>query len=215
MAMETTQMTDIYLGFDPGGAKSFGVALFDGDRLATSTVSTVDDAINWAIRKCGSRQPVAAGIDTLLHWATTRSGMRPCDLKLRASYPAVKNSVMTPNSLYGAMAIGGMALAMRLRNVWPKIVLNETHPKLILHTLRNERYNHKTVGAAIEWFVSQSSCSEEIIHGEHELDAAVSAWVTRDGLADGWPNIIGPEANLLFPAGPAKYLWRDAVGENA
>ena len=105
-------MAQIYLGFDPGGDRNFGVALLDGDRMIASTASNVDEVINWSVRECGSRQPVAAGIDTLLHWSTGKSGTRPCDLFLRAKYPAAKNSVMTPNSLYGAMAIGGMALAM-------------------------------------------------------------------------------------------------------
>jgi hypothetical protein len=110
----------IYLGFDPGGDRRFGVALLDGECLKSSTVSSVDDAMNWAREECGSRQPVAAGIDTLLHWATSKSGMRPCDLKLRGMYPCIGNSIMAPNSLVGAMAIGGMALALRLREVWPE-----------------------------------------------------------------------------------------------
>ena len=138
-------MADIYLGFDPGGDRRFGVALLEGDCVTTSTISSVADAINWAVQECGQRQPIAAGIDTLLHWTTTRSGLRPCDLKLRADYPAVQNSVMALNSLFGAMAIGGMALALRLRQVWPEIVLNETHPKVLMHALGAEKYTPQTV----------------------------------------------------------------------
>jgi hypothetical protein len=69
-------------------------------------------------------------------------------------------SVMTPNSLRGAMAIGGMALAMRLRQLWPEIALNETHPKVMLHALGAERYKPETVDAAIQWFVGRAYCSE-------------------------------------------------------
>jgi hypothetical protein len=43
----------------------------------------------------------------------------------------MKDSIMSPNSLYGAMAIGGMALAFRLRQKWPELELNETHPKVL------------------------------------------------------------------------------------
>lgn len=200
-------MTEIYLGFDPGGDRSFGVALLQGDRMLASTVSNVDEAITWSVSECGSRQPIAAGIDTLLHWSTANSGTRPCDLFLRKKYPTVKNSVMTPNSLYGAMAIGGMALAMRLRQRWPEIVLNETHPKVMLHALGAERYKPETVGAAVQWFVDRAHCTEGTIQGEHALDAAVSAWATREGLADNWPDIIGADADLLFPAGLVRYLW--------
>jgi predicted nuclease with RNAse H fold len=200
-------MTEIYLGFDPGGDRSFGVALLDGGRMIAATASNVGEAINWSIRECGPRHPVAVGIDTLLHWSTGKSGMRPCDLFLRAKYPAVKNSVMAPNSLYGAMAIGGMALAMRLRQLWPEIVLNETHPKVMLHALGARRYNPETLDAAVQWFVGRAHCFEWTIRDEHALDAAASAWATREGLANGWLDIIGTEADLLFPAGSVRYLW--------
>jgi hypothetical protein len=143
----------IYLGFDPGGDRKFGVAVIDGGSIRTSTVSSVDDAVEWAIGECGSRQPTAAGIDTLLHWATSKSGMRPCDRQLGSTYRLMKNSIMSPNSLYGAMAIGGMALALRLRRMWPELVLNETHPKLLLFARWDQRYDPKdraSVEAAIQ-----------------------------------------------------------------
>jgi hypothetical protein len=41
----------------------------------------------------------------------------------------MKQSIVAPNSLRGAMAIDGMALALRLRQKWPVLVLNETHPR--------------------------------------------------------------------------------------
>jgi hypothetical protein len=113
---------NVYLGFDPGGDRKFGVALLDGECVSTSTLNNVNDAMNWANSVCGSRLPVAAGIDTLLHWATSKSGMRPYDLQLRDKYRAIKNSIVAPNSLRGAMAIGGMALALKLRQKWPELV---------------------------------------------------------------------------------------------
>src|SRR6266852_5186042 len=136
--------------------------------------------------------------------------MRPCDLRLRAMYPTMANSVMAPNSLFGAMAIGGMALALRLRQVWPELAMNETHPKVLMHALGAERYHPETVDAAIRWFVGRAGCTEWGIHGEHELDAALSASATREVLADGWIDIIGADADLLFPAGPVRYLWPKA-----
>ncbi|MBG0793606.1 DUF429 domain-containing protein [Methylocystis sp. H62] len=132
----------IYLGFDPGGNRKFGVAILDGNCVKASTVNTVDDAMKWAVDACGTRKPIAAGIDTLLHWATSESGMRPCDQQLRATYRAVRNSIVAPNGLFGAMAIGGLALALRLRQKWPGLVLNETHPKVLLHA-RFKRYDPK------------------------------------------------------------------------
>jgi hypothetical protein len=102
-----------YLGFDPGGRTRFGVALIAEERVKASTVRTVDDAVKWAIGQRGSR-PIAAGIDTLLQWATTESGWRPCDLRLRDKYPRARKSVIGPNGLYGAMAIGGRQRAKAL-----------------------------------------------------------------------------------------------------
>jgi hypothetical protein len=197
----------VYLGFDPGGDRKFGVALLDGKRVTASTVSTVDDAIRWSVDTCGSRRPVAAGIDSLLHWATTRSGMRPCDLQLQGKYPARARSVMAPNSLFGAMAIGGMALAMRLRQVWPAIVLNETHPKVLLHALEVQRHNSETVDMTIRWFANRAGCVDITIQGDDELDAALSAWATREGFENDWADIIGTDGDLLFPAGSVRYLW--------
>src|ERR1700689_2446213 len=106
---------DIYLGFDPGGDRKFGVAILNGSFVKTGVVSSVHDAMNWAENECQEQKPKAVGIDTLLHWSTCRSGTRPCDKQLREKYSNVKNSIMAPNSLYGSMAVGGMALALTLR----------------------------------------------------------------------------------------------------
>jgi hypothetical protein len=60
---------DIYLGFDPGGERAFGVAVLIGTASRVKTVSTVSQAVTWAVEQCVGHTPVAAGIDTLLHWA--------------------------------------------------------------------------------------------------------------------------------------------------
>lgn len=85
------------------------------------------------------------------------------------------------------MAIGGMALAIKLRHEWPELVLNETHPKVLLQARWGQRYDpkgQKAVEAAIQWFVNQGHHTEAKIEAEHELDAALSASATRDGLMD-------------------------------
>ena len=57
------------------------------------------------LRKVYGATPAAAGIDTLLYWETGKSGWRSADRLLRQAYPAVEKSVISPNALYGAMAI--------------------------------------------------------------------------------------------------------------
>ncbi|MBI5011425.1 MAG: DUF429 domain-containing protein [Methylocystis sp.] len=205
----------IYLGFDPGGYGKFGVAIIDGNCVKASTVSTVDDAMKWAVDECKARarEPIAAGIDTLLHWATGRGGWRPCDQQLRAKYPDVVNKIVAPNSLFGAMAIGGMALAFRLRQKWSGLVLNETHPKVLLHALGHgyDPKDSESVETAIRCFTRRGDYTEPNIKTEHELDAALSAWATQKGLAEDWVDIVGDRNNLLFPAGDVRYLWCEAL----
>lgn len=195
------------LGFDPGGERAFGCALLDGGKVTSATVSSVDEAVNWARTKAGSRVPSAAGIDTLLHWTTARGGWRPCDRWLRTTYPAMVNSFMSPNSLFGAMGIGGMALAIRLREVWPGIALNETHPKVLLHARGGQRYRPDTVSDAAQWFGKHAGLDLARVIGEHALDAVLSGWATMAGVTEGWPDIIGDDGDLLFPAGNVSYLW--------
>ena len=208
--MTLTASKDVYLGFDPGGGDRFGVALLAGGSVKASTVSSVKDALKWAIDECGSHRPIAAGIDTLLHWATTEGGWRPCDCQLRKKYPGVQNSVIAPNSLYGAMVVGGMALALWLRKTWLELDLNETHPKVLLHAHWQERYTSKTIKTTIQQFSSRVGI-ECAFQGEHEFDAVLSAWATREGLAGSWADIVGDDASLLFPAGPVRYLWPERL----
>ena len=57
---------------------------------------------------------------------------------------------MAPNSLFGAMAVGGVGLALRLRERWPSIALTETHPKVLFYALHGSRYTD--VATAARWW---------------------------------------------------------------
>lgn len=207
------KMTEsVILGFDPGGDSTFGVAMLSGPHVISNTVSSVREAIDWTIAQCGNREVTAAGIDTLLHWSTVRGGWRPADKYLRATYPNAKGSVLSPNGLYGSMAIGGMALAMELRHRWPGIVLNETHPKVLFSALSGDRYRRAALALAIEWFLDHTKLHSTHALNEHEFDAMISAWATQFGLSDGWPDLVGSDSHLLFPVGSVKYLWPSRLG---
>lgn len=82
-------MDDVYPGFDPGGDRGFGVAILRGSDARAATVSAVSQAIDWALKMCGTNEPMAAGIDTMLHWSDGPGGWRPADRKLRFAYPEV------------------------------------------------------------------------------------------------------------------------------
>lgn len=127
--------SDAFLGYDPGGEDRFGLAMINGSRTKFATVSSIKEAVDWSVAVCDGREPKAAGIDTILHWGSGRNGFRIADKWLRKKYPKVTRSVMAPNSLYGAMTIGGVGLAIELKKRWPKLSLNETHPKILYHAL--------------------------------------------------------------------------------
>jgi hypothetical protein len=203
--------SEIFLGFDPGGVRGFGVALLRGTDVKADKVSSVAAAMNWASTECRRCQPCAAGIDSMLFWCDQVGGWRPADRLLRAAYPAARSSVISPNGLYGSMGIGGVALAMRLRQRWPELSLNETHPKVLAYALRRELHRDDDPAAGIAWFAGHSGIDLTHIQGGHELDAVISAWATREGLSRGWTNLATADASLLFPVGAATYLWPDAL----
>jgi hypothetical protein len=199
---------DIFFGFDPGGQHRFGVALLQGDDVRASTHSSIGEALSWACAACEGTRPVAAGIDTLLHWGTENSGLRSADKWLRDRYPEARSSVMCPNSLYGAMTIGGMGLALELRGRWPTMRLNETHPKVFYYAMAGKRYEPKNWRSAARWFARRSDLSLTDIDNDHEFDAVLSAWATREGYANHWQDLAKRDANLIFPAGEVNYLWQ-------
>src|ERR1700736_4986925 len=67
-------------------------------------------------------------------------------------------------------------------------------------------------GSAV-WMMRLIGLSVNVAHAGPMLprDAALSAWAAREGLADSWIDIIGADADLLFPAGPVRYLWPKAA----
>jgi hypothetical protein len=203
----------VVLGFDPGGGRSFGAAVLSKSEFAVTTVECVRDALTWAIDCCGAQIPVAAGIDALLHWSDEPSGWRPADRALRMAYPRLRSSVLSPNSLFGPMTIGGIALAFRLRERWPNLVLNETHPKVLSSALAGQHYRPEQAQSAMDWCVDLSRLTGGLLQNAHELDAVISAWATQTGLMQGWPDLVRDDKHLIFPLGKVRFLWPEALVE--
>ena len=186
----------IYLGFDPGGIGKFGCACLDGDTGTAhlKVLSSVDEAIKYVSCVKAKDRITAAGIDTLLHWQSTRSGWRPADVFLRSMYPKTKSSVIAPNALYSSMTVQGAALAFHLRKKWPEINLTETHPKVLWQCInKNMEYPRdkeiiedknkkqkilswlKTIGIGIDDFSNTD-----------DLDALISAYAAKMGYEKKW-----------------------------
>ncbi len=199
-----------YLGFDPGGDKSTGVALLtieDGSvRCTTDCVDSVDAALKWSSDKLSNNSPDAAGFDTYLFWETVKGGWRPADCWLRTKYFKVRDSVFCSNSARGAMAIQGMALAIRLKERWPLVGLIETHPKVLYYALSGHKY--KWPGNMRKWLLDQMDCTSTEISNDHCWDAAISAWAAFKGHTRCWPhNLRAGSKAPIEPAGSCAYWW--------
>ncbi len=206
--MQRHRNTETFLGFDPGGENRFGVAMISGPRIAFNTVSSINEAVDWSVAACGGKEPSAAGIDSILHWGKDRSGFRSADHWLKKEYPDAARSVMAPNSLYGAMTIGGVGLAIELRKHWPQMVLNETHPKVLFRAMTGILYPRKELSAALTWL--EQHAQFDLHHtkpSEDEFDAILSAWATREAVAHKWQNLAKPDDRHIYPVAGACYFW--------
>jgi hypothetical protein len=199
-------------GFDPGGKS--GVALLTESQMGyfsgeVATLRSVADAYDWLSARA-SMTLEAAGIDSLISWSLKRAGWRPMDLYLREKYPKIENSVVSSNSLYGAMGVQGMAMAILLRKRWPSIILNETHPKVQYFAASGIR--HRFGKQIIGWLEKQVRWNHfPEISTEDEWDALYSALFTHQALSsDERIDLIEAtqaKESLLFPAGQSNYFW--------
>ena len=207
----------LLFGYDPGGVGSNGVAIADfrlpqRPTVLTFTSDSVDEGLEWFRANVGESTPQAIGIDSYLSWATGLSGWRPMDASLRSQFPAVQHSVFSSNSASGSMAVQGMAMAMRVREIWPEIRLNETHPKVQYFALSGNRYSYGQ--KMIEWLCGQfDPAVDAAITNDHEWDAVISAWATWMGLTGQWTtDLMVGAGDLLLPSGEVTYYWPSLPG---
>jgi hypothetical protein len=202
-------------GFDPGGNQGggSGVALIClnpsvAPTIKTYTAFSVLDAISW-INSNNFGNIDGFGIDTLLSWSVFQSGWRPMDWYIKHHYSSIKNSVVSPNSLMGSMAIQGMVMAISLKNQYENILLNETHPKAQYYALIGTLYDYNSNKANMDTWLLSTIGGTVLINNEHEWDALFSAWATYMGITGNWGfNLVQPYNNLIMPAGKTYYFWR-------
>ncbi|MGO8752504.1 MAG: DUF429 domain-containing protein [Thermoguttaceae bacterium] len=211
-------MSDLCLGYDPGGGGAHGVAAINGQQAMCGTVATAEHAINWFGERCVSCAPSAFGIDTLTLWSTGPAAWRPADRALRATYPAVAASVTAPNSLYGAMPINGVAVALALRNDFKMLKVTETHPKVLYFALAQAEYDfagHRD--QMVEWFFGLANLPVCEVATEHAWDALLSALAARQWNTGQWNNDLHqlpPDdgERLIFPPDlESHYVWPEDV----
>jgi len=141
------------------------------------TQETVKDAIAWFSQFSNA---VGIGIDTLTKWATGTSGWRPADLWLRTEYPDAASSVVSPNSLYGSMTVGGMAVKSWFFYEYPKAVISETHPKVLYFALKNQKYDRVNSSKEMVDFLSEKLGTFCKPRNDHEFDSTISCYVVLE-----------------------------------
>lgn len=210
-------MAEIYLGYDPGGDGALGVAAINGEQALCATVATAQDAINWLTQQCGQQTPAALGLDTLTLWSTGPAGWRPADRALRQAYPVVSNSIVAPNSLYGAMCINGAAAGLTLRQQFPAMLITETHPKVLYSAFTGDVYdftgNHDGMTQQLAGWLQ---LAVPAIPTDHAWDALISAYAARAWHTKEWTTDLhqlpaNPHESLVWPMGPAAYAWPTAI----
>jgi hypothetical protein len=206
--------TGTVIGYDPGGNGAHGFAELhfqDGKPTALSTVllHTTEDVI---ARIEHLSEVHALGVDTLTCWSSGSGGWRPADRWLRTRYVDARASVMTPNRLSGSMGLNGMAVVIATRERFPKMVVTETHPKVLHFALATQRYGYAKSKADMDAMLAKTLGVSVALASEHEWDAAVSAFAALKGLLGDWPLDLHQLATakgerLIHPAGGTHYFW--------
>ena len=210
-------MTGTVVGYDPGGNGKHGFARASvrGGKIVspvkTETLANVEEVLA-SISKI---QPLGLGIDTLTCWSTGHSGWRPADRWLRHQYRDVREAVIAPGSLRGAMCLNGMAVLVAVRQAFPDIFVTETHPKVLYYALFNETPDFNGPNRSV--MKSRLSRLLDCVdvaprdEDEHQWDAGISILPVVRGLHGSWQDLhVRPTDHgerLIHPCGKTTYMW--------
>lgn len=176
-----------FLGYDPGGRGTHGVASIkvnsSGEIIETPVSDVVEDAgsaWDWLSENADAS---ALGIDTLLAWSL--KGSRVCDNALRRRYRKYAPSVIPQNALYSSMTLNGALIAKRAsKHGWPVF---ESHPKLLVRVLPS---GDAGPASALRWYSAIKSnhdgTSKGIKRADDMADAVVAAWCAAQGHLKHW-----------------------------
>ncbi|MBW8015049.1 MAG: hypothetical protein FVQ82_02610 [Planctomycetes bacterium] len=178
-------------GYDPGGNGNHGVAVLEvSDSLASVsidffTLETTQDVIDFFDTY---RNSLGIGIDTLTRWCTGVSGWRPADHWLKKQYKSIQNSIMSPNSLFGSMSIGGMLIKKAYSQRSKVGLVSETHPKVIYFELTDNRYDWQNSKETMDSNLSSFIGLKVVTKTDHEFDAIISSFCVQQYLLGNWKN---------------------------
>ena len=93
---------------------------------------------------------------------------------------------------------------------WDRIVLNETHPKVLYYALTGEHYSFPGINNQMVDWLQDTTAVPAMPNSltDHAWDAAISAWVTYQGYKTGFsPNLMSKANNPILPTGEVNYYW--------
>lgn len=202
------------VGYDPGGNFGHGIATLLVDRgkiqkASVQTLKTVEQVIE-ILESIESL--IGIGVDTLTCWSTGDSGWRPADRWLRIKYPQVKNSIVSPNGLYGSMGLNGMAVLFFMKKLYPDLFITETHPKILFWFLTRERYDYSKNKDLMDKHLRLILEVSLAPKNEHEWDAAISAYAALSSLKGIWKRNLHElpakdDERIISACGKTYYFW--------
>ena len=210
-------MSDVVLGFDPGGQKKFGWAVCEntGERLRVLKTSVANDA-HETITKVSEVLPegariAAAGIDAPLFWG--KAGNRKVDELVRAAvaergHVNASGTVQQVNSLWGACLVQGILLGDLLHQRFPEASITEAHPKALLWLLGLAAYARPAESLTLH-DLSEWIDGTDVTVSEHERDgvlAAFAAW-SMSTKSPGWRDLLESEPSPVQPLGTPVSYW--------
>ena len=210
-------MSDVVLGFDPGGQNKFGWALGEdlGEQLrmlATGVVSDAQEAVATVSRHLPSKARVAAaGIDAPLFWGA--AGNRCVDKLIRRAvaergHAHASGTVQAVNSLRGACLVQGVLLAKLLTERFLDASITEAHPKALLWLLKHATSTSDPTEAGLQPLSSVIEIDGKGL-SEHQRDAvlaAFAAWSMCKRLP-GWRDLFPDEREAVRPLGIRVSYW--------
>jgi hypothetical protein len=113
------------------------------------------------------------------------------------------------------MGLNGMSVLLAIRAANPKVIVVETHPKVLYWALEQKKYNYASGKAEMERVLCQAHEVAVTPANDHEWDAAISAFAAAGGVLGRWTNDLHalptiPGERLIAPCGSTNYYWPES-----
>ena len=205
----------LFLGYDPGGNGTHGVAAIEVSSQGILTAAPVCDVVRDAEEAWSwlsqHKNASALGVDTLLAWSP--SGGRAGDDALRRAYRKFPRTVISQNSLYSSMTLNGVIVARRAAE--SGLPLFESHPKLLVKTRLLPDTATSSMLSAYHYATRDcaTATAKSAKRADDMADAVVAAWCAAQGFSRRWTIDLFdiPGDNLEPVAEGVAYPWPEPV----